>query len=73
MLRWELLPIVALEMGMPKSTLYARVNKMKAEIAEQERLCSENKALDLREYFKQKERIAKLEDLLEVLKAAITL
>lgn len=66
----ERVPIVALEMGVPKSTLYAWVSKMKTELAEQERLYSENKALDSREYFKQKERIAKLEGMLAVIKAA---
>ena len=66
----ERVPIVALEMGVPRSTLYAWVSKMKAELAEEERLCFESKALDPREYFKQKERIAKLEGMLAVIKAA---
>ena len=66
----ERVAIVALEMGVPRSTLYAWVSKMKAELAEQERLYFENKALDPREYFKQKERIAKLEGMLEVIKTA---
>ena len=66
----ERVPVVALEMGVPRSTLYAWVSKMKAELAEEERLCFESKALDPREYFKQKERIAKLEGMLAVIKAA---
>lgn len=66
----ERVAIVAMEMGVPKSTLYTWISKMKAELADHDRIYSENKALDPREYFKQKERITKLEGMLEVLKTA---
>lgn len=66
----ERVAIVAMEMGVPKSTLYTWISKMKAELADHDRIYSENKALDPREYFKQRERITKLEGMLEVLKTA---
>ena len=66
----ERVAIVAMEMGVPKSTLYTWISKMKAELANHDRIYSENKALDPREYFKQRERITKLEGMLEVLKTA---
>lgn len=64
----ESVPAVAAEMNVPRSTLYLWVKKAKAAVAEQEQRYLGNQALDPREYFKLKERVAKLEGMLEILK-----
>ena len=69
-LNGESIPAVAAEMSIPRSTLYLWVKKAKAAVAEQEQKHLDNKALDPREYFKLKERVVKLEGMLEVLKTA---
>ena len=66
----ESVPAVAAEMSIPRSTLYLWVKKAKAAVAEQEQKHLGSKALDSREYFKLKERVVKLEGMLEVLKTA---
>ena len=67
-LEGESVPAVAAEMSVPRSTLYLWVKKAKEAVAEQEQRYLDNKALDPREYFKLKERVAKLEGMLEILK-----
>lgn len=69
-LNGESIPAVAAEMSIPRSTLYLWVKKAKAAVAEQEQKHLNNKVLDAREYFKIKERVVKLEGMLEVLKTA---
>ena len=69
-LEGESVSVVAAEMNVPRSTLYLWVKDAKAAAAEQEQKHLDSKALDQREYFKLKERVIKLEGMLEVLKTA---
>lgn len=66
----ESVSAVSEEMNIPRSTLYLWVKDAKAAAAEQEQKLLDNKVLDPREYFKLKERVIKLEGMLEVLKTA---
>ena len=58
------------DVGIAKSTLYDWIRKAKAELAEQQQIYEKNEALDSREYYKLKNRVAKLESMLEILKTA---
>lgn len=61
---------ISADIGISKSTLYDWIRKAKAELAEQQQIYEKNKALDPREYYKLKNRVAKLEGMLEILKTA---
>lgn len=58
------------DVGISKSTLYDWIRKAKAELAEQQQIYEKNKALDPREYYKLKNRVTKLEGMLEIIKTA---
>lgn len=56
----EKVSAIAEDVGIAKSTLYDWIRKAKAELAEQQQIYEKNKALDPREYYKLKNRVAKL-------------